>query len=254
MIFPNKKQPIPQLPSGCKIPRPDQFDWQAHFSRLAGQTQVSFLRQFYQNPPLSGATPLDQASFLALDLETTGLSPEKDRIISIGFIPFDIRKIYCSGGRNFLINPGTSLAEASIPIHRITHSELNEKPKFDRTLPLLLQAMENRIVVAHCHAIERYFLADAVGRFFNSVLEFPMIDTMTLEKRLHNSWKRNFLGLSFFRQRRVSFRLDASRSRYGLPRYRPHHALTDALATAELFQAQVQALYAPNTPVRSLWV
>ncbi|MCP1328190.1 3'-5' exonuclease, partial [Halomonas sp. 707D4] len=51
----------------------------------------------------------------------------------------------------------------------------------------------------------------------------------------------------------VSIRLDASRQRYGLPSYQGHHALTDALATAELFQAQVAYHYSPETPLERFW-
>ncbi|MDZ7811219.1 MAG: hypothetical protein U5L11_15760 [Arhodomonas sp.] len=51
----------------------------------------------------------------------------------------------------------------------------------------------------------------------------------------------------------VSIRLNDSRARYGLPPYHAHHALVDALATAELFQAQIAAYYSPETPVGELW-
>jgi len=50
-----------------------------------------------------------------------------------------------------------------------------------------------------------------------------------------------------------SIRLADSRRRYGLPRYRPHHAMTDALSSAELLQAQVAHHFAPDTPIRDLW-
>ena len=51
----------------------------------------------------------------------------------------------------------------------------------------------------------------------------------------------------------VSIRLADTRRRYNLPRYRPHHALTDALASAELLQAQVAHRFSPTTPLRDLW-
>jgi DNA polymerase-3 subunit epsilon len=49
-----------------------------------------------------------------------------------------------------------------------------------------------------------------------------------------------------------SLRLTHARERYNLPCYRPHHALTDALAAAELFLAQVQDQFTPDTPVSDL--
>ena len=45
-----------------------------------------------------------------------------------------------------------------------------------------------------------------------------------------------------------------TRRRYGLPFYHPHHALTDALACAELLQAQLITHYGAKTPVGKLWL
>ena len=50
-----------------------------------------------------------------------------------------------------------------------------------------------------------------------------------------------------------SLRLDSSRKRYNLPTYTPHHALTDAIATAELLQAQLAHYYKPDTHIEKLW-
>ncbi|NLW04889.1 MAG: 3'-5' exonuclease, partial [Pseudomonadaceae bacterium] len=47
--------------------------------------------------------------------------------------------------------------------------------------------------------------------------------------------------------------LAACRERYGLPNYHPHDALTDALATAELLQAQIAHHYSPDTPLKKVW-
>jgi DNA polymerase-3 subunit epsilon len=51
----------------------------------------------------------------------------------------------------------------------------------------------------------------------------------------------------------VSIRLADSRLRYGLPLYQAHHALTDALATAELLQAQIATHYPADVTVGELW-
>ena len=253
MMFFTPRKKASRLPSGCEIPVPGDFAWDAHFDCLAGQACNEMLRKYYQCPVIPGHTPLSRVSFLALDLETTGLDREKDKIISIGFIPFDIRRIYLAGGRNFLINPVEPMTEASVTIHRIKHSDLDQKPRFEDVLPSLLQAMEHRIPVVHYHPIERQFLAARVQSCFNEIFEFPMIDTMILENRFHTLPKK-FWGINFFKRPRLSLRLDASRSRYGLPRYVPHHALTDAIATAELLQAQIQTFYSPDTHLRSLWI
>ena len=52
----------------------------------------------------------------------------------------------------------------------------------------------------------------------------------------------------------VSIRLADSRGRYGLPHYSSHDALVDALATAELFMAQIRHHFSPETPIGDLWL
>ncbi len=51
----------------------------------------------------------------------------------------------------------------------------------------------------------------------------------------------------------TAVRLGQSRLRYGLPAYTPHHALTDAIATAELLQAQVAYHFDSKINVSTLW-
>lgn len=48
-------------------------------------------------------------------------------------------------------------------------------------------------------------------------------------------------------------RLAATRRRHNRPRYRPHHAPTDALASAELLQAQIAHRIGPDGPLAELW-
>jgi len=55
-----------------------------------------------------------------------------------------------------------------------------------------------------------------------------------------------------FNQKVGSLRLTDCRSRYSLPAYHNHNALTDALATAELLIAQLQYHYRDDTPLAEL--
>ncbi len=50
-----------------------------------------------------------------------------------------------------------------------------------------------------------------------------------------------------------SVRLPDCRQRYGLPAYQLHHATVDAMATAELLQAQLAHHYPPDMPIGQLW-
>jgi DNA polymerase-3 subunit epsilon len=80
-----------------------------------------------------------------------------------------------------------------------------------------------------------------------------VIDTMQLEARLHRGKKRPGWLARVLGKQAESIRLADSRLRYGLPLYQAHHALTDALATAELLQAQVTTHYSADVTVGELW-
>lgn len=230
------------------------FDWPSHFAALGRQAKNKCLAEFYHARPVDGTTPLDQVRFLALDLETTGLDASDCAIVSMGFIPFDIHRIYCSRARHMLVKPELPLSERSATIHSITHEKLSTAQGFNIHFNPLLAAMKHHVVVVHYHKIERAFLARTVRRFFDDVFEFPLIDTMVIESGILAAGQRSWFKRLFKKEKKPSLRLDASRARYNLPRYRPHHALTDAVATAELLMAQVRTHYPSHIPVSSLWL
>ena len=230
----------------------DQFTaWVRYMAARARETSLSALSDFFAAGLPGPDRPISEVPLVALDIETTGLDPRQDSIVSIGLVPFDTRRIFLAERRHWLVYPEGGLSSRSVTFHHITHADIENAPKFAAILPELLESMSGRIAVVHYRAIERSFLDAAVARHLNETFAFPTIDTMEIEARLHRSglrarWRR-LLGRA-----PVSIRLHDSRSRYHLPYYRAHHALMDALATAELFQAQVATHFGPDTPLRRL--
>lgn len=226
-------------------------DWPLVFADQAQTATDERLQQFYAAGVVAGTTPLANVPFVALDFETTGLDPQKNSIISIGLVPFDLHRIYCSQSRHWIVCPRNPLNADSVVIHGITHSDISDVPDLRLILAELLAALAGRIAVVHYRAIERHFLYDALMTRLGEGIEFPVVDTMELEARLHrkplNLWER-LRG-----HRPASIRLADSRNRYGLPHYPPHSALTDALASAELLQAQIAYHFSPDTPIKQIW-
>ncbi|MFY0664843.1 MAG: 3'-5' exonuclease [Natronospirillum sp.] len=227
-------------------------DWAERFSELHDHTHHDRLRAFYGVGVVSGDTPLAEVPFVALDFETTGLNPERDGIVSIGLVPMTLARIQCSAARHWVVNPRRVLQDESVVIHGITHSDIAEAPDLMDILDELLTALAGRIVVVHHHRIERQFLDAALKVRINEGIQFPVVDTMELEGRLHRQRPPSFWD-KLLRRPQPSIRLADSRTRYHLPYYQPHHALTDALASAELLQAQIAHHYTPDTPIKSLW-
>lgn len=207
-------------------------DWQATFSQLAKDVTSPALKAFYEAgvPGFNGT--LKDAPLVALDIETTGLDPETDDIVSIGLIEMQLDRIPLNKAKYWLAKPHGPLTAESVTIHEITHEEIKDAPRLSSFLDEVLEAIAGKVVVVHCAAIERPFLYQAALKHYGEPLLFPMLDTMSLEAAIiHKPWWKRF-------GRQPSVRLDACRQRYHLPRYRAHQALIDAISCGELLQAQ----------------
>jgi len=227
-------------------------DWQAMLDTKREQVKHETLQAFYQQGWVAPDTPLKDVPFVALDFETTGLDSEKDAIVSIGLVPFTLSRIRCQQAQHWIVNPNRPLAESSIVIHGITHSDIMNAPDFSHVIEPLLSALAGAIVVVHYRRIEREFLNRAIKQRLGEGIIFPMVDTMELEARKHRTGKRSLMD-RIMRRPLASIRLADSRTRYQLPFYQSHHALTDAIATAELLQAQVAHDFSPDTPISDVW-
>lgn len=241
--------PAPLRRTGQRLPP----DWPRLLGELAATARDERLARFYRAGTVSADTPLEQVPLLALDVETTGLDSQRDSIVSLGLVPFDLQRIRCGAARYWVVKPVCELSSQSVTFHHITHSDIRDAPPLANVLDELLAAMAGKVVVVHYRRIERGFLDQAMRHLVGEGLHFPLIDTMQLEARLHRGkhrpgWLDRLMG-----RKPVSIRLADSRLRYGLPLYQAHHALTDALATAELLQAQAARLDAAQIAVGELW-
>jgi DNA polymerase-3 subunit epsilon len=93
----------------------------------------------------------------------------------------------------------------------------------------VLQALAGRVLLAHHVRVEYGFLDRACRRLYGQPLLVRVADTQVLARRALERGNQNYGG--------GELRLGALRSRYHLPRYPAHNALSDALAAAELFLA-----------------
>lgn len=236
-----------------KLFSPPTIDWPAKFHTREARTENPLLKAYYLHGLPKPDTPIEDIEFLAIDLETTGLNSNKDEIISVGAVPFTLNRIYLNQAKEWMVKPRRKLSKESVVIHGITHSDIENAPDLVTIIPDLLKMMTGKIMVVHYLDIERFFLDKAFKSRLGEGIEFPLIDTMDIEERVLKKNQRGFFNL-FNSTKKISTRLALSRRRYGLPNYPPHHALTDAIATAELLQAQISHYYNPSQPVSHFWL
>jgi DNA polymerase-3 subunit epsilon len=225
-------------------------DWDTFYSNQLENELPDYLESFYQQPLLTARQSMDTTDFVALDIETTGLNAQKDDIVSIGLVPFDHQRIYLAKAKHWVVS-SRRLTSESVVVHRITHSEVAEAPSLQSVLPELMASLQGKQVVVHYRYMEREFFRNAFAELLKKDFLFPVIDTLELEARYLRR-KRSLIS-RFFNKPLPSLRLLYARERYHLPAYENHNALVDALATAELFQAQIAKHKLAQVAVRKIW-
>ncbi|MEM1196017.1 MAG: exonuclease domain-containing protein [Pseudomonadota bacterium] len=176
------------------------------------------------------ATLAKEAPFLALDFELDGLK-KNAHLLQAGWLPFEGRQIPLTEARSIDIRTGAPLDPGAVAIHGIGEQRASRGERISKVISALIEALSGRVLIAHAAVIERQALQRAAKAIFDVILPVRSVCTLALERRLHP----NLVGSE-------AYRLGPARERYGLPDYGLHDALTDAIAAAELFQAQVSRL------------
>jgi len=201
---------------------------------LLGRVSDTPLKAYLQAPLPGSRKKIMECEFLALDFETTGLDAKQEAILSIGYTVLKQGKILMRSNGHHLVKVNKSIPEKSVIIHKITDDRAHQGIHLHDVMPILLQQMAGRVILVHYGAIERNFLNAACQQLYGHKLPMLFVDTLQIES------KRLLLNQATSSVNQL--RLFNLRKQYGLPRYNAHSALEDAIATAELFLAQVEAL------------
>jgi len=199
----------------------------------------------YLQTPLPGRRrDVQSLEFVALDLETTGLSPSTDRIVSVGSVCVFGTRVRCSTARHAYVRIDGSV-EQSATIHQIRDMDLHDaRPERD-VLDGVLQVLAGRVLLVHHAPVDLGFLRAACRRHYGISLITRTVDTLQLARRLREHGEQ--------RVGEGELRLHALREAYGLPRYSAHNALSDAVATAELYLALLHRWAGRDTlPLRTI--
>ncbi|MBD3783437.1 MAG: DNA polymerase III subunit epsilon [Micrococcales bacterium] len=212
----------------------------ARRQRAARRARPGPLADFLAVPGPDRATPVHDLPLLAVDIETTGLDPATDRVLSVGWVPLDGDRVVLAGAGHLLVGDGGEVGR-SATVHGITDDAVAGGRPLEEVLGALLGALAGRALLAHFARVETGFLGAACTRLWGAGLPVEVVDTFELERRaLGGGWDAA--------SDPGALRLWAARARRGLPVYRAHEALTDALACAELYLAQRAELEAAAPP------
>jgi DNA polymerase-3 subunit epsilon len=164
---------------------------------------------------------LKNETFVCLDCETTGLEPEKDRIIEVAAVIFrgdEILETY-----ETLIDPEIVIPPESIEIHHITDEMTRGKPKIQEVLPSLLKMVGRHIIIGHGIPFDIAFLSNHAKRFSIpcSLSSNLFLDTLRLA-RLYGESPVNSLEML--------------RQHFNIAAEGAHRAMNDVIVNIEVFK------------------
>ena len=152
--------------------------------------------------------------YVSLDLETTGLDPERDRVIEVGAVAFTPDRTIATLER--LVDPQRSLPEAIARLTGITQADLQGAGSAAVALGELAEMVRGRQPVGHGARLDVEFLT-ASGLWDD---ELEILDTLDVARILMPA--------------AASHSLPLLATELGFSQPRPHRALDDADATRQL--------------------
>ncbi len=163
--------------------------------------------------------------FVVFDIETTGLSNEKDEITEIGAVKVENGVI--TDRWSSFVNPGRPIPPKIVELTSITDDMVADAPKINEILPDFFEFCKGCVLVAHNAKFDIGFIkvaAKKCGIEYN----FPQLDTLQLAKCMYpdmGNYKLNNL------EKHLSVVLENH-----------HRAVDDAKATADIFVKMLEQL------------
>ncbi|MBA2729989.1 MAG: DEDD exonuclease domain-containing protein [Euzebyaceae bacterium] len=170
-------------------------------------------------------TPLHATTFVVVDLETTGGSPQQCGITEFGAVKIHGGEVI--GEFQSLVDPGQSIPASISALTGITDAMVAARPGVEAVLPTFLEFCRGAVLVAHNAGFDIGFLNAALARLDYPRLDNPVVCTAALARRLVRDEVRNCKLATLaelFRCRTVPI----------------HRALADARATVEVFHGLLE--------------
>lgn len=170
--------------------------------------------------------------FTVFDLETTGMSPVRDRIVEIGAVRVDPDGVVTRF--ETLVNPSIPIPFALTKIHGIDNEMVADAPIFKDAAYTFLDFAKGSKLVAHNARFDLAFLQESLARSGLPVWKAGAYDSIVLIRKAYPGLSSYSLQ-SLRRDLGLGAELDVSR---------PHRAGFDAELTMEAFSMAMRMLYA----------
>src|SRR5215208_4421328 len=167
---------------------------------------------------------LENAAYVVVDLETTGLSPGRSHICEIGAAR--IERLEQAATFQTLVRPGERLPAAVAALTGLGDAELRRAPAPAAAVRRFLAFAGDAVIVAHNARFDLAFLDREVDRLTGLRIAGPVVDTVWLARRLlaGRTSRCSLAALAHF---------------FGTATRPCHRALPDAEATAEILLALI---------------
>lgn len=162
--------------------------------------------------------PLNDATYIVFDVETTGLSAVYDTIIELAAVKMHKGNVEASFDE--FIDPGHPLSSTTVNLTGITDAMVKGSKSEEEVLRLFREFSEGAILVAHNASFDMGFLNMSYKKYGIPEADNPVIDTLELARYLYPQYKRFGLGILS--------------KKFGVSLEQHHRAIYDAEATGHL--------------------
>ena len=161
----------------------------------------------------------DNLVYCSLDIETTGFDPQKDEILELGYVFFEVSGKGIKLGREFtqVFRPRQEVSEAILALTGISRGELEAAPSFDNFIGAIQNDLQNACIVGHNINFDINFLKSLGIKFCDK-----SIDTLELAQ--------------FILPTHQSYNLENLMHYFGVDHADAHRALADSKATLKVLE------------------
>jgi len=163
---------------------------------------------------------------VVFDTETTGLSPKKDEILSIGAVKIKGNRILTSQTFEVFLKPSKAISKESIEVHHIRPCDLENALEPEKGVRAFLEFIGNRPLVGYYLEFD----VEMINRYIKPLLGITLPNKQTEVSGLYFD-KRS----AKIPQGNIDLRFDTILRSLKIPNMGQHNAVNDAIMTAMIY-------------------